>query len=898
MFGTTQKTENVSHKVVQKVREHHWKVTSQYRVYCYEGNDPLKNMNSIDLLSRSASTTITTTGSRDSPFPSHIKHDPVRQDLTWILRNISEVDGKRTCTFEIDRTKQTCCTPRRNDETEEALYFFDNLSGWFEKLRNHFIKHVEGDILAKHDPANPMPQTQLAPGLGTISDSQIFTPVLPLMEPNLENSGISSTVEQAKSLLVLRSPSGGSDSPLLSLGDIDKFLNAQCRSLSDAMSTLTTLFPSHQLMKLVTVAEASLVLFSLSAISLFTQFQQSIEYVEEMLRVQLISAIGKEIKSDDFDRFMSFYNEKIFGLGFCPKPFSYAVRRPNHYPDGIVSIENVGEKSEPIRTHVRHIAGGEDVPSMSIPINAATSVEMKGDRYLHGWVNHRFESSTLGPFALTARARQFSSFLLMVGVLGGANKFEPKDAIIVQNKDEVLIPLLLKELPSARDFKDAISSLSPEQQRFAKAFRDMQLESSVFAICIVQLKPQLESLLGLPSGSLTKEIKLTQNLLSLFIDYQVPSDLLSFDGAEDASKGDKVYCVKRHVSAVMDVIDEAKKAELEEMEQKAAFQKNKLEAEKRFAEVRKTVAPTAAAANPIPPPLPAGATVQAMGGGQIHNPLSAAVVNSSNSLHPTPAPAPQPFPESEGQLDAFAEADFALSDEVGNVSPAISCSSPSDFKLEGQESAPLVSDANTVDFTNIPKQLDSIFEKNDVDGSIRATTVETELPWKRSRPESLFSSPSNTKLKKASFDLDAKSCKIESNKAFDLLDALSRSGTLSLDFAELHVLVAVTHSFENDVVGTVIQDNINPIEKVEKALMMVAGTIHGCGNDGSTLDQLIADGPHRARLLEAVDVSALSPVTGSGSVSPSNNDVTASEPSSHDENGSEQMSNKASVKTI
>jgi hypothetical protein len=59
----------------------------------------------------------------------------------------------------------------------------------------------------------------------------------------------------------------------------------------------------------------------------------------------------------------------------------------------------------------------------------------------------------------------------------------------------------------------------------------------------------------------------------------------------------------------------------------------------------------------------------------------------------------------------------------------------------------------------------------------------------------------------------------------DLLDALSRSGTLPIDCTELHAMVGVTHCFENDVMGTVIQDNINPIHKVEKSLLMLASTI-------------------------------------------------------------------------
>ena len=141
-----------------------------------------------------------------------------------------------------------------------------------------------------------------------------------------------------------------------------------------------------------------------------------------------------------------------------------------------------------------------------------------------------------------------------VGKISSPTSFAPEHAIILQNKDELLLPLLLKQIPTPEEFKDSIASLSPEQRRFASAIREMQLESSVFAVCVVQLKPQLEVLLGLDNDALTKEIKLTQDLLSLFIDYQIPSDLLSFDaattGAADATAAEKVVAVKRHVADV------------------------------------------------------------------------------------------------------------------------------------------------------------------------------------------------------------------------------------------------------------------------------------------------------------------------------------------------------------
>ena len=102
--------------------------------------------------------------------------------------------------------------------------------------------------------------------------------------------------------------------------------------------------------------------------------------------------------------------------------------------------------------------------------------------------------------------------------------------------------MLLEELPTAKEFRDAVKSLSLEQQSFARAFRKMQLASSVFGVCIIQMKPQLEAMLGLPPDSLAKEMKLTQDLTELFVEYQVPSDMLSYNGfGENVSVDEKMH---------------------------------------------------------------------------------------------------------------------------------------------------------------------------------------------------------------------------------------------------------------------------------------------------------------------------------------------------------------------
>ena len=44
----------------------------------------------------------------------------------------------------------------------------------------------------------------------------------------------------------------------------------------------------------------------------------------------------------------------------------------------------------------------------------------------------------------------------------------------------------------------------------------MQLAGTLFAVAIVQIKPNLERLLRLPTGALTKEVKMCQDLMQLF----------------------------------------------------------------------------------------------------------------------------------------------------------------------------------------------------------------------------------------------------------------------------------------------------------------------------------------------------------------------------------------------
>jgi hypothetical protein len=102
---------------------------------------------------------------------------------------------------------------------------------------------------------------------------------------------------------------------------------------------------------------------------------------------------------------------------------------------------------------------------------------------------------------------------------------------------------------------------------------------------------------------------------------------------------------------------------------------------------------------------------------------------------------------------------------------------------------------------------------------LRATKIIPGPTWTKRSQKALLAPPVLSTLHKEEQIA-------ERNRAFDLLDALSRSGGLTIESASLHVVVAVTHCFSKSLVDTVVQDNMNPIEKVERSSLIVASTIH------------------------------------------------------------------------
>jgi len=126
-----------------------------------------------------------------------------------------------------------------------------------------------------------------------------------------------------------------------------------------------------------------------------------------------------------------------------------------------------------------------------------------------------------------------------------------------------------------------------------------------------------------------------------------------------------------------------------------------------------------------------------------------------------------------------------------------------------------------MDFSSIPKILDARMEAMDEDNALRPTILKpTEGAWTFNTYPSLLSKKPKVET------LGAMEQKTQRNRAMDLLDSLTRSGALGIDAADLHVIIAATHTFDTTVMETVIKKNQNPVEKVEASMLLMGSTIH------------------------------------------------------------------------
>jgi len=333
--------------------------------------------------------------------------------------------------------------------------------------------------------------------------------------------------------------------------------------------------------------------------------------------------------------------------------------------------------------------------------------------------------------------------------------------------------------------------------------------------------------LNLPDNSLTKEIQLTQDLMEMFIKYQVPSDLLSYDADADVDadaisgsaagavgQAEKIAAVKEHVGQIKAVIAAQREAELvaaaeakakalleaREREEARIQRQQQQQNEMMYAQ-RRTVARGSMG------PRGGGGGAMAFGAPPMMAPQMMAMESCA---------APMAMAMDDGLTESI-RGDKKMKKKSAAAAAVVT--PPQQHAAGGSSGAPELA-REEMDYTALPALLDSMFAELDTDSALCPTIIKMGPTWTRTSQAGLLSKPTTSTLR----DTEQKD---EKNQAFDLLDALTRSGALDVAEASLHVVLAATHCFDKTVVNAVVQDNINPVEKVERSVLIVSSAISG-----------------------------------------------------------------------
>jgi hypothetical protein len=157
--------------------------------------------------------------------------------------------------------------------------------------------------------------------------------------------------------------------------------------------------------------------------------------------------------------------------------------------------------------------------------------------------------------------------------------------------------------------------------------------------------------------------------------------------------------------------------------------------------------------------------------------------------------------------------------QKGNIESSDNGSSSSTSASAYAGSGASVDGREVIDFTKYAGLLDRKYEELDPDSALRPTIINPSDQWTKKSTKSLMSEPTTALLTATELN-DAKQA------TFELLDALTRSGALVMESASLHVVIAATHCFDKSLMDTVVQGNVNPIERVERSAVIMATTIH------------------------------------------------------------------------
>lgn len=389
--------------------------------------------------------------------------DPCEATLPWLKSNAD---------FFAIRTSSSS-TPRRNEQSNEAYKMFSSLSQWAKKV-GELLDVFFQDPFSQRMSWSPTWEQQ-----GAEKEDEVFFP---------------------------SSQQGWDD-----------MRHALMHSVHEALSWTNNSLLEEMLVRMNAVHNVCV------------EAMRDLDYLEAFLRRKLISCLGKEVGVDDFSCLLHYHLKQHPQEEYRPKAMSFALRRNYRSGDGyldadaFMSLEDDGDNAL-WESFQRNMEGR--MP-LVFSLDASSPVQMSARVSVHGHMRHSFAGEECGSGSkLVVRARPFGCVAVLLGRMLPGGRVQVEYASLVDSTT-LSVALQLETIPTQKEFKKAVDSLSLEQRRFAEMFRSMQLSSTLFTVCVVHVKPQMEKLLKVPEATMTRDFVLCRNVLEMFTKYNINPDLLS-----------------------------------------------------------------------------------------------------------------------------------------------------------------------------------------------------------------------------------------------------------------------------------------------------------------------------------------------------------------------------------
>lgn len=505
---------NMFIKTKQPNIEYHWIITIFFKILI------IQNKKEMEIKTGTMCTNVITK-TMQAPINTR-NYLPIRV----IINDFLDIFDSNLQINEFKINLENAITPNKNIELENHLKFVHSLQNWVNKLVNILCRIINR---------------------------------LQIIDIDIISIKLQDLVKYYPKSVILSK----NDKDLI-INDYDDNINSIIDFLSKKLLREDTDIPFIQIITIFKIINENILNYHLNIDNL-----QSLQYKN------LIQCLGREIEIEDINNVMNHHFKSFFKKEFQPINFNYFIKTTNiNDSEGEISIENK-KNFHSIQTFNKKVIHKK----MSFNLSQCIHVSMNTRNYCHGWLQYEFSSlfgdSINRNFQLCARAKEFSCFILLLGNMLSDDKIQCNHAIIVRNNDHFIIPLLIESLPSAKAFKKAISSLSKDQQDFANAYRSMQLEGSLFVICTIPIQPQLERLLNIPFDLLTKQTELIEDIITIIQKYQIPPDLIAYNGPNDVDHTIKLNNIKENVNNMLNFINDEKKILIEKKNKEIQFKLQK-----------------------------------------------------------------------------------------------------------------------------------------------------------------------------------------------------------------------------------------------------------------------------------------------------------------------------------